>query len=105
MKSFNKLAAGRQAILPADTESEKTAAESRAAAERHRRISERAYFRAAARGFVGDLQIEDWLVAEREIDTTAAALPDDTPAQSPAQPPGVGQNPRNHHGPSKARSA
>jgi Protein of unknown function (DUF2934) len=81
MKSSNKLPAGRHSILPAATESEKTAAaESLAAAERHRRISERAYFRAAARGFIGDLQIEDWLVAEREIDT-AAASPDETPAQ------------------------
>jgi Protein of unknown function (DUF2934) len=39
------------------------------AAERHQRIAERAYTRAAARGFVGDRQLDDWLAAEREIDS------------------------------------
>jgi Protein of unknown function (DUF2934) len=88
MKSSNKLTPGQQAIL---------------AAERHRRISERAYFRAAARGFVGDLQIDDWLVAEREVDAMAAS--GEPPAPQPPQPLGIEQNPRTNHGPSKARRA
>lgn len=104
MKSSNKLTPGQHAILAAHTESEKTAAaESLAATERHRRISERAYFRAAARGFVGDLQIDDWLVAEREVDAMAAS--GEPPAPQPPQPLGIEQYPRTNHGPSKAPRA
>ena len=58
------------------------------AAERHRRISERAYLRAAARGFVGDRQVEDWLAAEQEIDAETASR-----RARPAPPPGVDANP------------
>ena len=35
--------------------------------ERQRMIAEAAYFRAQARGFGEDMQLEDWLAAEREI--------------------------------------
>jgi Protein of unknown function (DUF2934) len=42
-----------------------------AAAERYQRIAERAYLLAAARGFAGDHQLDDWLAAEREVDETA----------------------------------
>jgi hypothetical protein len=38
------------------------------AAERHQRISDLAYRRAAMRGFVGGNELEDWLDAEREVD-------------------------------------
>jgi hypothetical protein len=34
--------------------------------ERQRRIAERAYQKAQARGFAGDRQLDDWLEAERE---------------------------------------
>jgi hypothetical protein len=36
--------------------------------ERHLRISEAAYRRAQARGFVEGGELEDWLEAEREVD-------------------------------------
>lgn len=35
---------------------------------RQKRIAERAYGYAEARGFAGDQQVDDWLRAEREID-------------------------------------
>jgi hypothetical protein len=35
---------------------------------REKRIAERAYGYAQARGFAGDRQLDDWLEAEREID-------------------------------------
>jgi Protein of unknown function (DUF2934) len=38
------------------------------AQERHRRISELAYRRAAERGFAPGNELEDWLEAEREVD-------------------------------------
>jgi hypothetical protein len=38
------------------------------AAERHQRISDMAYRKAALRGFVGGNELEDWLDAEREVD-------------------------------------
>lgn len=38
------------------------------AEERHRMIAEAAYFRAEARGFRGGDPLEDWLLAEAEID-------------------------------------
>jgi hypothetical protein len=59
--------------------------------------------RQSARGFVGDLQIDDWLVAEREVDAMAAS--GEPPAPQPPQPLGIEQNPRTNHGPSKARRA
>ncbi len=43
------------------------------AAERHQRIAESAYLRAAARNFSGDHELDDWLAAEREIDAETAA--------------------------------
>ncbi len=36
--------------------------------ERERMIAEAAYFRALQRGFSGGDAVEDWLVAEREVD-------------------------------------
>ena len=43
------------------------------AAERHRRIAEIAYLRAATRDCAGDQQLDDWRDAEREIDAETAA--------------------------------
>ena len=49
--------------------------------ERHRRISEAAYYRAQQRGFEPGHEEEDWLEAERETDSGAEraqdALPED----------------------------
>ena len=44
---------------------------------RQQKIAETAYFRAAQRGFEPGHEIEDWLTAEREVDTalTLGALP------------------------------
>jgi Protein of unknown function (DUF2934) len=92
MKSSTKLTTDRQSIVStAPGSGESTVAEPLAAAERHRRISERAYFRAAARGFVGDLQIEDWLLAEREVDAMAVSS-----HGQPAQQPHLDQNPHDN---------
>jgi len=38
------------------------------AEERHRRISEAAYYRAQQRGFTADQEYDDWLSAEQELD-------------------------------------
>lgn len=38
------------------------------AEERHRQISEAAYYRAMRRGFHGGSDLEDWLESEAEID-------------------------------------
>lgn len=38
--------------------------------ERHRRIAEAAYLRAAARNFVGGDPVQDWLEAERDLDAS-----------------------------------
>jgi hypothetical protein len=40
--------------------------------ERHRMITEAAYFIAEQRGFQGDLSLDDWLQAEAEVDTQFA---------------------------------
>jgi hypothetical protein len=40
---------------------------------RHRRIAERAYLRAASRGFVGGDPVADWLAAEAEVDAQSKA--------------------------------
>jgi hypothetical protein len=37
--------------------------------ERHRLISEAAYYRAEQRGFIEGFELEDWLAAEAEIDS------------------------------------
>jgi hypothetical protein len=37
--------------------------------QRHHMVAEAAYFMAEHRGFIGDLSIEDWLVAEQQVDT------------------------------------
>ena len=42
-------------------------------AGRHRRIEQAAYLRAATRDFVGGDPVEDWLLAEAEIDAAEAA--------------------------------
>jgi hypothetical protein len=36
--------------------------------ERHRRICEKAYFKAMDRGFAPGMELCDWLEAEREVD-------------------------------------
>jgi hypothetical protein len=53
---------------------------------RHSRISEAAYRIAAARGFAGGLELDDWLAAEREVDAIdqERLMPGSKPA--PAQP-------------------
>lgn len=45
-----------------------TAAAALSPEERHRRIAEAAYLRAAARGFAPGHELDDWLAAERELD-------------------------------------
>ena len=40
---------------------------------RHRAIAERAYLRAASRGFLGGDPISDWLAAEAEVDAQSKA--------------------------------
>jgi hypothetical protein len=41
--------------------------------DRWRRIAVAAYLRAEKRGFTGGAELEDWLAAEREIDSTGEA--------------------------------
>jgi hypothetical protein len=41
---------------------------SRYGPERHRQISERAYFKPLQRGFAAGMELSDWLEAERELD-------------------------------------
>ena len=49
-------------------------------AERRRRmIAEAAYFRAQRRGFQGGNPVDDWLVAEAEVDHALASLQDPDP--------------------------
>lgn len=45
-----------------------------AAGERHRLISEAAYYRALKRGFEGENALEDWLAAELEVDRKLLSL-------------------------------
>ena len=106
MKTSSKLTDARRSSLSEGVRSDKAvdpealvAAESVAAPERHRRISERAYLRAAARGFVGERQVEDWLAAEQEIDAETASQ-----RSRPAQQPGVDANPSITHEPAKVRT-
>ena len=47
--------------------SPETPGQSLSSEERRRRIEQAAYFRAQQRGFNGGDPVEDWLVAEREI--------------------------------------
>jgi Protein of unknown function (DUF2934) len=54
------------AVMPAEAGSEN-------GADRHRRIEEAAYLRAAARGFIGGDPLEDWLLAEAQINAADAA--------------------------------
>ena len=48
-------------------------------AQRHAMIAELAYFRAESRGFQGGDPVEDWLIAEREVDARLAAQAGGTP--------------------------
>lgn len=41
--------------------------------ERHRKISEAAYFMAEQRGFQGDMVLDDWLQAEAQVDARLVA--------------------------------
>ena len=43
--------------------------------ERHKRISGAAYRRAESRGFTPGGELEDWLLAEREVDSTEVNPP------------------------------
>jgi Protein of unknown function (DUF2934) len=107
MKTSSKLTDARRSSLSEGAKSDKAVdaealvrVESVPAAERHRRISERAYLRAAARSFVGDRQVEDWLAAEQEIDAETASR-----GPRPAPQPGVDANPSITHEPAKVRRA
>jgi hypothetical protein len=52
------------------------------AAERHWRIAESGYLRAAASGFAGDRALDGWLAAEQEVDArTAGPGASDAPRQ------------------------
>ena len=42
-------------------------------AERHRRICDLAYRRAEQRGFAPGSEVEDWLLAEKQIDSALSA--------------------------------
>ena len=46
--------------------------------ERYRRIAEAAYRRAEARNFAPGGEIDDWLAAEREIDSDVTAAPSES---------------------------
>jgi DUF2934 family protein/uncharacterized protein DUF3606 len=56
----------------AQRDAEEAAAE--AARDRQQRIAEAAYYAAERRGFEGNLEVEDWLEAERAIDAAAAGI-------------------------------
>jgi len=43
------------------------------AEERHRMVSEAAYYIAQSRGFCGDDTMADWLLAERQVEVQLAA--------------------------------
>jgi hypothetical protein len=59
--------------LREDTELQsQSAADEADPAERHRRISDAAYYRAERRGFAPGYEQEDWLEAEKEINAGAA---------------------------------
>jgi hypothetical protein len=49
-----------------------TSIQTRAEEEKHHLIEEAAYFIAERRGFQGDLVLEDWLQAEREVNSRSA---------------------------------
>lgn len=53
--------------------------------ERQKRIAEAAYYRSLHRGFSGDYQLDDWLVAEREL-AAMAAEPQPEDQEMPPQP-------------------
>lgn len=51
--------------------------------ERHRMITEAAYYLAERRGFAGGSAEDDWLQAEREIDRALRAEPQARPQAAP----------------------
>jgi hypothetical protein len=80
MKTSRALTTTRPTSSPEGTDARQSTAAQKlgdtgviSAAERHRRIAESAYLRAAARDFAGDQQLDDWLAAERKIDAETAA--------------------------------
>jgi hypothetical protein len=69
----------KPSVAAADSESESGSSWSGDASSREARISEAAFFRAAARGFESGHEWEDWLAAEKEIDAQAkGAVSEDT---------------------------
>jgi hypothetical protein len=48
--------------------------------ERYRRIAEAAYFHSERRGFAPGCELDDWLVAEREVDAGDARQRTKSPA-------------------------
>jgi hypothetical protein len=66
-----KKTAGADASVPVTTE------------ERHRMITEAAYYLAERRGFSGGSAEDDWLQAEREIDRALRAEPQARPQAEP----------------------
>ncbi len=71
-KTNLKRVAEMGAIRPDEGRREKTGSGMRQSSvtpeERHRLIAKAAYLRAASRGFVPGKELEDWFVAEAEID-------------------------------------
>ena len=59
-----------------------------AASERRQRIAEAAYYNAERRGFSGNLEVEDWLEAEKQIDSTAAGREAQQPERADSTAPG-----------------
>jgi hypothetical protein len=53
---------------------------------REEKIATRAYFKAAHRGFVPGSELEDWLAAEKEIDSPSDGLPSDRDADTALRP-------------------
>jgi hypothetical protein len=56
------------------TTSKSTTAASPPEEEKHRLIEEAAYFIAERRGFQGDMVLDDWLEAEREVNSRSASV-------------------------------
>ena len=63
---------GRRPAQP-EAQSDQSLPDSSADERRRARIAERAYYNAERRGFQGGTEEEDWLEAERQIDSEAAA--------------------------------
>jgi hypothetical protein len=73
MSIVNKRAAGPSNVAEAQNQSGASLQPpAMSAEERYRRIAEAAYFRAAAREFIGGDPVQDWIEAEREVNAAVA---------------------------------